>query len=168
MKFILINDFAQLIHQKYKYFISFLISAIIFIIYQLLLDTSSESIFLSTVGMEIQDKKIVSLILYLLNKIILLFSIYNIFIYDFKNSMDNLFMRISTKRMIFFKCFSALLFIFVFRTLFFLLVFTILKISNHIPFGLSFLFNISFKDVMYNDFLQLFSVLIIWLCQTKK
>lgn len=168
MKFILINDFTQLIKHKYKYFISFFLVIIIFTYYQLILKNSSKTIFLSITGLEFLNNKVVSLILYLLNKLIILFAVYNMFVYDFRNSMDNLFLRISAKKWIMTKCFSIFLFISVFRMIVFLFIFIALKIAQSQPFDLLVLLSIYLKDTIYNIFLQSLLVLIIWLYQTHK
>ena len=166
MRYIMMNDFYQILKEKSKYFISYFIVICIFFIFESCLHFDYNDIYLSLLGIKIIKKNILFILLYLSNILISLFIAYNIFSNDFKNSLDNLFLRISPRKWLFCKSISCLFFTFLFRGILCFMVTSILfffyKVID-IWYILVFL-----KSIFYFTFIQFLFILIVYLLQSKK
>ena len=117
-------------------------------------------------GFKIIKNGILFILFYILNVFISLFIAYSLFSYDFKNSLDNIFLRISPKKWLFYKCISCFIFTILFRFILFLFITMFLFIfSKYINISLILLF---LKNVSYILFIQLSFVLLIYSFQSRK
>lgn len=166
MKYIIVNDFLQILKQKYKYFITYFIATFIFLIFELFLQFDYHDILLSLMGIKIAKNNILFLLLYLSGILISLFIAYHIFSYDFRNSLNNIFLRVSPKKWFFCKSISCLFVTILFRFSLFLLIslFLIIFCKNTF-FWLNLLF---LKNIFYFSFMQLLFILYIYLFQSRK
>lgn len=166
MQYILINDFYQVLKAKYKYLIAYFIITYIFLFFELFLQLDYRDIFLSLMGIKIVKNNILFILLYLSSIIMSLFIAYNIFSYDFKNSLDNLFLRISPKEWLVCKSISCLFFTIFFRLILFLTVVIILVLfSKNITIQFILLF---LKSILYFSFIQSLFILFVFLFQSKR
>ncbi len=166
MQYIMISDFYQILKEKYKYFVTYFIFIFIFLIFELFLQLDYGDIFLSLMGIKLVKKNILFILLYLSSILISLFIAYNIFSYDFKSSFNNIFLRISPKKWMFYKSVSCLFFTIFFRFTLFLIIATVLAfLYNN---GVIWYILLFLKSILYFSFIQLLFILVTCLFQTKK
>lgn len=166
MYYVLMNDLHQIIKSKYKYLIIYLFFICIFLVYEMFLKLDIRDILFSILGLEVVKKNILFLILYIANIMIALFISYQLFTNDYKNSKDNIFLRVLPNKWFIFKSISCFIINFLFRLIIFLITGVILFLFNK-EIDMNFCIILFFKSSFYFYFIQILFLLTVYIYQTK-
>lgn len=166
MKYMLLYDFFHILKEKYRYIITYFIVILILIFYQYMLKMTLSNVFYGVLGLEIYNNNLLFVLNFILTKTVFLFVTFQIFTHDFKTGLDNLFLRIDSKKWVLFKICSHLVITFFFKLFLYFLVgitlFILYGSLSKIPIIVVFLY-----DFIYTLSLQLLFVFIYYLYQVK-
>ena len=165
--YVLISDLSYIVKSRSKYFIIYIISLLVYLLFKKNFGISGYTLLTNINGIEFMDD-IISKLIFILNQIFIVFITYSIFIKDFKISADNIFLRTTIKKWLIIKIFSVFIIIFLVKLFIFLFMLSLSFIIKYDNFQLFNLLKLFLNYLLYLLFFQSLSILFMSLIYIGK
>lgn len=135
----------------------------ILIIAKFIYKLSNTELFNSMVGLSIYQDNFLFTLVAILTKFLLVFLTFNIYTYDLKNSLDNIFLRVKANKWFIMKLLSNTLFTVLIKIFTYISIITIITIFPKATFNYLLVLKIFFIDIIYTLCFQMFFLLLYFL-----
>lgn len=164
MKYILLCDFFNIFKIKGHYFKAYILFLLLLLVVLHFLHLNESDVFYAIFGLQIKQNPIF-LLTYILTRIIFVFLSFQLFTYDFKNNISNLFLRIKPFYWIISRIFSNILILLLLKIFTYFIINSICFLLYDSWFSIFYIFTYLCCDIIYTLFLQIFFIFIYFLYQ---